>query len=818
MKQMQLFLVLILSINFLSSSAQTGGGTIRGTVLSTDDKVMQNATVSILNATDSSEVKLGVADASGQFEISNLLPGKYLILISAIGYEPSYSNAELKPDSTAITLKTIKLLGRTDAMAGVVVTAKRPPIEMRAGKTLVNVEASPTNAGLNVLEILEKSPGVAVDNDGNVSLKGKSGVLILIDGKQTYLSGNQLAAFLKSIQASSLDQIEIMTNPPAKYDASGNAGVINIKTKKGTLRGMNGSMSLTYNQGFYSKYFAGANFNYRNEKLNLFGSYDGGKWEGLGIQIIDRNFYKEGILSGSSDQVTNRHNKSHWNNVKLGVDYNFSKKDVAGIVINGSINPWSGWLNGYSNLRDNNGEVNTLFMSDAFNGNKSKSIRGNFNYKHTFDSTGREISVDVDHGIYKNNGTNFLTTEIFDSNNERRGNIILLDGHLPSDIKIYTAKTDYVHPINKITKLELGLKTSFVNTDNDVLYQRDTSTGWKVDEQRTNRFVYKENVNAAYAILTTTIKKLEFAAGLRVENTNASGTQKLNDSSFTRHYTNLFPNASVMYTVNEKNQLSLAYSRRIRRPDYEDLNPFTYFLDSLTYGQGNPYLQPEFSNRLEVSHTFKKFFTTTLSYTKTNDIITEILKQNTEKRTTFQTKENFSRMRQLGLSMSTNKQLASWWNLNVYAGVFTNRYKGLYNDGTAETAVQIDVANFDGNITNSFSFAKTWSAEIGGWYSSSPSEGLIIARSMGAVNAAIAKQLMDKKATIKLGVRDIFRTTNFRGYSRYADVDLVVENNRIQDSRVYSISFTYKFGKNNIAPERRRGGAREEESRVKSGG
>ena len=173
---------------------------------------------------------------------------------------------------------------------------------MRAGKTVVNVDASPTNTGLNVLEILEKSPGVAVDNDGNVSVKGKSGVLILIDGKQTYLSGTQLASFLKSIQANSLDQIEIMTNPPAKYDASGNAGVINIKTKKGTIRGMNGNVSLTYNQGYYAKYFGGANFNYRNEKLNIFGSYDGGQWEGLGTLTIDRNFYKNDVFSGSSDQ------------------------------------------------------------------------------------------------------------------------------------------------------------------------------------------------------------------------------------------------------------------------------------------------------------------------------------------------------------------------------------------------------------------------------------------------------------------------------------------------------------------------------------
>ncbi|MBL7697368.1 MAG: TonB-dependent receptor [Chitinophagaceae bacterium] len=819
MRHLRILLFLVLSVYSLTGLAQSTGGKITGTVTTENQKALESATISLLHAGDSSVAKINVSDKAGKFEFENIPDGKYLVMISAVGYESSYSPAEVSASSTNTKLKTVQLLPQAQSMAGVVVTAKKAPIEIRAGKTVVNVDASPTNAGLNVLEILEKSPGVAVDNDDNVSLKGKNGVLILIDGKQTYLAGAQLAAFLKSIQASSLDQIEIMTNPPAKYDASGNAGVINIKTKKGTLRGMNGNVSLTYNQGYYPKYFAGANFNYRSEKVNIFGSYDGGQWEGLGVLSIDRRFYKNSVLSGTSDQKTTRHNKANWNNLKLGFDYNFSKKDVAGIVVTGRLNPWKNWQTSTSNLRDVDGEVNTLLLSDAYNANKSNSISTNFNYKHSFDSTGREITLDLDYGYYTSRGNNFLTTRIYDPSEEQRGNTILLDGHLPSNINIYTAKTDYVHPFSKNTKLEAGLKTSFVNTDNNVRYQRDTTTGWKIDDQRTNHFVYKENVNAAYAILTHSVKKWEFTGGLRVENTNASGTQKLNDSSFNRNYTSLFPNAGAAYTINDKNQLSFAYSRRIRRPDYEDLNPFIFFLDSLTYGQGNPYLQPEFSNRIELSHTFKKFITTTVSFTQTDDIITDILKQYTEKKTTFQTKENFARMQQYGLSVSLNKQLTSWWSLNVYAGVFNNRYNGIYNDGASNTPVEIDVTGFNGNLSHSFTFAQTWAAELSGWFNSNPSEGLLIARSMGAMNAGISKQLFKKKATIKFGVRDILRTSNFKAYSRYADVDLDVFNDRRLDNRIYNVSFTYKFGKNNIAPERRRsGGSNEEQSRVKSGG
>ena len=435
MKQLQIIFFLACILGSLTSLAQTNKGRIVGTVTTANQKALESATVALLKAKDSSIVKSGMSDQTGTFEFEKIADGKYLVLVSAVGYHPPIHQQKYHPKNLNVILKTIELTVRSQSMAGVVVTAKRPPIEVRAGKTLVNVDASPTNAGLNVLEILEKSPGVAVDNDGNVSLKGKSGVLILIDGKQTYLSGTQLAAFLRSIQASGLDQIEIMTNPPAKYDASGNAGVINIKTKKGTIKGMNGNMSLTYNQGFYPKYFAGANFNYRNESLNVFGSYDGGQWEGLGVLTIDRNFYKNNQFSGSSDQSTTRHNKSNWHNLKLGLDYNFTKKDVAGIVISGNLNPWKNWQNSFSNLRDPDGSINTVLLSDAYNANKTQSINTNFNYKHTFDSTGRESTVDLDQGYYKNKGTNFLTTEIYDPGDVQRGNTILLEGNLPSEYK-----------------------------------------------------------------------------------------------------------------------------------------------------------------------------------------------------------------------------------------------------------------------------------------------------------------------------------------------------------------------------------------------
>lgn len=797
-----------------AASAQT----ISGKVTDESHKPVSKATVSLVNANDSSGVKSVAADAEGNYMIGHTVNGKYLLVATMVGYAKKTSGV-LNFDTSRQTQHHIIMEKAGTQLAAVVVTAKRAPIEVKAGKTVVNIDASPTNAGLNVLEILQKSPGVSVDNDDNISLQGKGGVLILIDGKPTYLSGQNLANFLKSLQASSLDQIEIMTNPPAKYDAAGAAGVINIKTKKGTIRGINGNMSLAYIQGLYPKYNGGANLNFRNKKINLFGSYNGGAWEGWGIMNINRNFYKEDIFNGSSKQTSLRHNKNSWHNGKIGIDYYFTDKDVGGVVVSGNINPYNNWRESASELYDAANNLNNILRSDAYNGGRAKNITTNLNYRHTFDSAGREMSFDLDHGYYHDRNNNALTTRVYKPDNTQDGNTVMLDGVVPSIIKIYSGKGDYIHPFNKSTKLETGIKTSFVSTDNNVLYQRNTTTGWYIDEQRTNHFIYRENINAAYAILTKSIKKWEFTAGLRMENTHAKGIQQQGDSMFKRNYTNLFPNAGIAYSISDKNQLSAAYSRRIRRPGYNDLNPFVYFIDSLTYGQGNPYLQPEFSNRIEMTYTFNRFLSFTVSHTRTNNIITQLLKQNTEKKTAFQTTENFSSRRQWGASVSVNKQMIKWWNLSLYTGVFNNLYKGVYIEGTENTPVKININAVDANISNSFSFAKTWTGEISGWYASNPSEGLIIGRPMGAMNAAVAKQVFNKKGTVKIGARDILRTQNFSGYSRYADVDISVANNRRMDNPQYSLSFVYKFGKNNIAPQRKRGSsAADEQSRVKSGG
>jgi iron complex outermembrane recepter protein len=818
MRKLFILLLVALTAFSINSKAQAKIGKITGTVIDGNQKTIESATITLLRAKDSSVAKISVADKTGKFEFENLPEGKYLVSVSAVGHDKGFSElVEITSSSPEATIKAIELIPAAKSINGVVVTSKRPLIEQKAGKTVVNVDASPTNTGLNALEILEKSPGVSVDNDGNISLKGKQGVLILVDGKPTYLSGADLANLLKNTQSSSLDQIEIMTNPPAKYDAAGNSGIINIKTKKGVVKGMNGSVNLGYVQGVYSRFNGSTNLNYRNNKLNIFGSLNSGTYEGNGHLSIDRRILQSDkvTLKNTIDQVTFQHWKGNYTSGKIGMDYNFSKKDVAGFVVNGNFNDNRQNPGSSTNIRNPDGSIASKMRSLSSNKMNSTNISTNFNYKHTFDSTGRELSTDLDYLYYNNKNNSLLNTKSLDAENVKTREDVDLKGVLPSNINIYSAKVDYVHPFKKGYKLETGVKTSFVKTDNDVNYVRNDNYGggWVEDSNRNNHFTYQENVNAAYAIVSKTIKKWDLTAGLRLENTVSRGTQASNDSSFRRDYTNLFPNVGIGYNLSDKNQFNFSYSRRITRPDYGDLNPFTYFLDSLTYGQGNPYLQPQFSNNYEVSHTYKHFLTTTLNYTQTNNIITDLLKQNSETNTTFQTKDNFSSMKQWGIAVMVNTSIRKWWNVNVYTNLYNNNYNGRYDNDP----VQIQFTSFTGNMTNSFTLGKGWMGEISGWYQSKTAQGLLVANPMGSVNSALSKQVLKKKGTVKIGVRDIFNTQQFSGIIKYSTINVDIANTRV--NRQFNVSFVYRFGKTNIAPERRRsGGAGDEQSRVKSGG
>jgi iron complex outermembrane recepter protein len=812
-----------LSVVFLSQ-AQTAKTRISGSVIDGSQKTIEAATIALLRAKDSSIAKYSVADKNGNYAFENIGAGKYMVMISASGHQKGYTESfEVSASNPVISLRKLELIPASRTMAGVTVTAKKPLIEQKIDRTVVNVEASITNAGNTALEVLEKSPGVSVDRDGNISLKGKEGVMVLIDGRPTQLGGTDLANLLRNMNASQLDQIEIMTNPPAKYDAAGNAGIINIKTKKNRQMGYNGSASVNYGQGFLPKVNESFNFNYRQNKWNLFTNLNHGYRERNNRLDINRNFINANTkeIVSNFDQQARMKSEGTSYNAKLGADYFASKNTTIGVV-------FSGFSNDNSNLNRNTtnilklGELSqtkALSQSDR----NFKNFSTNLNFRKILDTTGKELTADLDYITYDGKNTQSLSNYYFDGGGHETFKGDTLYGRLPQGINIYSGKIDYTMPLKKGARFDAGLKASYVKTNANAIYDTVSYGAVLPDLSRTNGFDYEENINAAYVNLSGPLgKKWSGQLGLRLENTISKGYSSgysfndntnsfyPSDTSFNRNYTQLFPTAFLQYKMNEKNNFVLNYGRRIRRPNYQSLNPFIEYLDRYTYQQGNPNLKPQFSHNIELTHSFKGFFNTTLNYSKTTDIIQQTLEQIDSTNKTFVRQSNIASQRQLGLAINTNIPVTKWWRSNIYINVYNNFFEGLINN----TQVSIDATTFNVSGSQQFTITKTLTAEAGGWFRTGGVEGVFVTNPMGGLNLGFSQQVIKGKGTIRLSVNDLLWSQKFKATSKYGTVDVSIRERG--DSRVVNLGFSYRFskGKMNGGPKRRASSATDEQSRV----
>ena len=812
----------------MSSLAQTGGK-ISGSIKDGgNQKIIDAATISLLKAKDSTLVKAAVTDAAGNFSFENIREGSYLVLATSIGHTRTYSSSFTVSANNSVSVGVLQLVVSDKNLKEVTVISKKPLIERKPDRTIVNVDASITNTGSTALEVLEKAPGVSVDKDGNISLKGKQGVIIYLDGRPSYLSGPDLANMLRNMTASQLDQLEIMTNPPAKYDAAGNAGVINIITKKNKQFGYNGSITTGYTQGRYARFTEAVSFNYRNKKINFFSSLNYNHNHRSEELYIIRNFRDAGTknIKAIFDQNSNMGNRSDNYSAKVGLDYSVSKNTTIGIVVNGFYNP-SIWHSSTNTLiYDPNNNLTNQTTAFTKNEEEWKNFSSNFNVRTKLDSTGQTITADLDLIQYKATSLQPLTSSYYDNMGNLTRTPDVLNGTLPTQIKIYSGKIDYTLPLKKGAKFEAGIKTSFVNTDNDARYD-SVKTGYSVlDSGRSNHFIYTENINAAYVNYNRPLgKKWSAQFGLRVENTNSNGVSKgyaynttLNkfeytEIKFNRSYTQLFPTVYLQYAPNEKNQFVINYGRRIKRPDYEDINPFVHFLDRYTFEQGNPNLSAQFAHNIELSHTYNGFLTTTVNYTNTNNIIQQVIEQNDLTNETFIKKANIAKSEQFGLSISANKSVTKWWSANIYTNLFNNRFTGTVNN----ELISIGQTSFMVQVQQQFKFGKGWSAELSGFYRSKGLEGVIYINPIMQVNAGFSKQVLKNKGSIRLNIRDIFAGGVFKGYSKYGTVDANFRN--VNDSRAAGITFTYRFSKGKLKASsgKRNNGASDEQERVKGG-
>ncbi len=831
MKPLLVLLLLFMAVQ--NSYSQTSPATITGNVKAAG-KAVDAATVSLLQATDSSLFKIVITDKDGHFAFEKAIAGnRYLISVDAITFQKYYSPVFSAGAGQNFTLPGVSLIAK-EATTGnaVVVTSKRPLIENKIDKTVVNVDASATNTGLTALEILEKSPGVTIDNNDNISLKGKQGVIILIDGKQTYLSGQDLANYLKNLSANQIDQIELMSQPSSKYDASGNSGVINIKTKKTKTAGFNGNISAT---AIFAKYFKttnSLNLNWRKNKVNLFANYGYSRWEGFNDLHIDRN--SRATRAANYDRYSYQFTQGHYSgrpqNFKAGADFFANKKTTIGAAVTGNIRDDQFGSTSRSDIYDSLKTFVQYNSAASQNKNTWTNLGFNLNFQQKLDTSGTELTADADYVFYNAGGNQFSNNYLYDAKNilidtkdPANPNPYLLRGNLPSDIDIYTFKSDFHHPMKKNATLEAGIKLSYVKTDNDARYTLFDSLNpnggiWKTDTSRSNHFIYKENINAAYVNVNRQLKKWGVQLGLRAEQTIVDGNQMTQNATFHKNYTKLFPTSYFSYKMNDSNTFALSYGRRIERPDYESLNPFQEQLDRYTYQQGNPLLQPQFSHNIELSYNYKGELNVSVNYTHTSDIINDVLISkklgNDSNYTTFQTSQNIASSDNAGLSVSYNKHLLKWWTLNVYANAFTNHYKGAIDNED----IDVNTTAFNGNLSNQFTWGKGWSGEVSGWFNSKQLvSSAILAQPMGMFSFGAGKQILKDKGTVRVNIRDPFALARFKG-STNLDKGLTLIDARWDNRRV-NLTFTYRFGKANNQPSRRRNtGADDETNRVKSGG
>ena len=813
MKLQLLFLTLFTLLLSNFSWAQTEGK-ISGSILDNAKKPLDGATVVLLTAKDSSVVSNQLANSDGSFAFENIKDNTYIVKVTYIAYKTYRSGNIVIAGQKAVNLPAITLSSTGKTLGGVGVTAQRSYVQQKIDRTVVNVGALVSNTGANALEVLEKTPGVQVDADGNITFKGKSGVLVMIDDKPTYLSAQNLATYLKSLPSSALDQIELMDNPPAKYDAAGNAGVINIKTRKNTIRGFNAVVSADFAQGFYKRTNESINMNYRVNKVNLFAnvSYNGDK--NYRRLEIDRDYLDAtGSATSSLKDISYFRPTNHSTDIKAGMDFFASPKTTWGIVYTGDISNSHDSSPVFSLLYNANGGLDSTINTLNTSKNKFNSNGINLNFTHKFDSTGRQLTFDLDY-IHDVSGSNqmFVNNTFLPDNTLT--NSTMLNDNLPAVINIYSAKTDYTHPLRGKAKIEAGVKSSYVNTDNAANYFNVVNGVSSVDYNKTNRFLYKENINAAYVNFNKNFGRFSIQTGLRAENTNGDGHQLGNaqrrDSSFVNHYTDLFPTAYFSYNIDTAghNVLVLSYGRRIGRPNYGSLNPFTFFVDEFTYFSGNPYLKSQFTDNYKLAYSYRSLFTVAFTYNHTNNVQGETIHRDSN--IFISTQGNIGQQKQLDLSVSSNFQPAKWWSVNLYAEVYRNTYQGAFYTGYLNQSRYTFAAN--GN--NQFTFSNGWSAEISGFYDNGGTYGQFVLLPKGMLNAAIQKKILNNKGSIKLNVRDILHTFAPSGtITNIQDATATFHN--FLDTRVATLAFTYSFGKQTNTPQKREtGGADSEQSRA----
>ena len=789
-----------------SFSAFTQTANISGAVKDSDGKYLEFANVLLLSAKDSSLVRGAISEENGAYVFENISMGEYLIETSLVGFGNGQSSLINFDGKTDFSVNEIQLENGIE-IDEITVVGKKPFVELRADKMIVNVANSSVNVGNSALEVLAKSPGVTIDNNNNISLRGKQGVLVTINGKNQYLSGDEISRLLETMPSSNIETIEIITNPSAKYDAEGNSGIINIVLKKNENLGTNGNISTTLRQGINTSHFHNIGLNNRSEKLNIYGNaeyYDWGWSQDLGLL---RNInYLEGVTV--FDQNSEMREVGNGYNVKLGMDWSLAENSTLGFLVKRNEGGEQNYNYNITTITGDNMPEFERLVVDADGDEDYMSNTYNVNFTQKLSEKGMKLTLDADYSDYLNE-QDFVYGNFFRDNND----IAVLDPYFlrnnqKIDIDIFATTADLEIPISETVNIETGLKLSLVSTESNTKFESlNMDDVWVLEPLRTNDFIYNEDVYAGYVNGSFSFLNIMFQAGLRLEHTESKGVSMTTGSDVPRSYTNIFPSLSMSKQFGERHNVSLSFSRRLERPNYKKLNPFVDYLDQYTFQKGNPFLNPQYSNSIGLNYALGNSLFIAANYSHTTDAISDILEQNSATNTTFQTNDNLDNTHSASLTISAPKVWAEWWTSRLNATGFYNDFVSVLNDGS-----NLDNKSFGAQVSfnNEIQLPAGINMEVSGSYQSKLVYGQLTIEPQGRLDFGFSKRLFDGKGNIKLSASDVLLTSNSKVYIDQNDVNLFV--NQVNDTRRVSLNFTYNFGNQKVKGARKRKTSSSDES------
>ncbi len=784
--------------------------TLRGTVADSEHAPAEFASVLLLAAADSSQIHWTVTNEEGDYNLGPVAANNYFIRVSVVGYDP-YQGSLIEIDATQpeVTLPPITLAEDVRQLDAVEVQGIRPFIERKIDRTVINVGSSIVASGSTGLEVLEKAPGVVVDRQNNsISLLGKQGVIIHMDNRPTNLSLEDVVQMLSGTPSDNIERIELISNPSAKYDAVGNAGIINIVMKKSNSVGTNGSVTLAGGSGRFYKTRGSAQLNHRTAKVNLFGNYGSNVEEDFTNFLLYRN-QADGEQRNIVDQEVfiNQHTVGH--TAKAGLDFFASKNTTLGVVWNGSWNNYNDRIPAARTAfqRSASAPVYLQTLSDILTTTDFNNQAVNLNWQQTFGERGGELTADVDAARFRSVQAFDLITNTLPVSDAAAAQ--KLTTNMPTRIDIFTYKVDYSRGLGGKWVAEAGVKRATVDTDSDLRLQEGTGSGeLTTNRELSNRFQYTERVNAAYVNFSGTLaKNTEIQAGLRAEHTYSLGNSISLDQQVSRQYLNFFPSFFLSQPLSKSQTLAFSYSYRIDRPNYKGLNPARWYLDPYSFGLGNPFLQPQYTHSLELKHAFQDKIYTTVGASYINDLVLYLIEPLDDQKA-YRTPRNAGTSQVYNVSISFPVTVTDYWEMqwNLMGTYTALQYNFL---DTPLTAAQLSGRL---NLSNAITLGKSWRAEVSGWLSTPRIDGMQEMPWLGSMDVGV-QTTINQRWKAKLSVQDVFYTNRWYSQSNVPNFSQVVDIR--WDSRVAMLSFTYTFGNQKLKGARqRKTGAEEEMNRA----